>query len=342
MIRDLVTTRPLTTVCSIVALFIFAASFSVADEPVTEVEVDAAVFGEPEVIDIGFEVFCQSGVIKTAVQTQDINLLTDVALATGHGEKILMRERNDVTATMLTSLAIQTATSEGDKEALARLEKGIKEYGIKGVEELMATAMQLADHPRALTMPPGLSPKDVTPESMVLYHSMMKEISKARGYGMSDELKELADSVDFLPLHPKQQQHLRFVTGEALASLDKDPVIDSPLTLLASNSRAAKPAVAPAPKVVRPPVVRMISGPSRVKSLTKNTYTVVLSAVSKTPVKVTIKGTYLTVPASITIPANKISGTFVATTPKVTFPVIGYIVAASPTGGNYMSVQLVY
>ena len=261
--------------------------------------------------DRAFDPFVTLDLIEQAAASGDVELLTDVALHTAHGEAVLLRPRRGVNADELLRTAIQAAAEAGDKEALARLERGITREGLVDLQPLVAAARQLADAPRKLEMPPGLDPSDTTAESMVLYNALLKELRKAQSFGMMQDVQDIIESLPQLPLHKKQRDHLVKLSDQAVVAINAKRSESNSIAQLASASRS----------LTRTNGVRLFVGPLELKRGAKANYSVVLVKPATMPTKVRVWATgasltsLLKVPATITIPAGKVEGSVTITAP---------------------------
>lgn len=263
--------------------------------------------------DPAFDPFVSLDLIEEAVSGGDVELLTDVALHTLHGESVLLRSRRGVNADDLLRLAIQAAAEAGDKESLGRLDRAISREELADLQPLAAAARLLADAPRKLEMPPGLDPSDTTAESMVLYNALLKEIRKAQSFGMLQDVEDIIESLPLLPLHKKQRDHLVKLTDQAVIAINQQRSGSSSIARLASASRA-----------LSRNDVRIFVGPSELKTGAKASFSVVLVKPAAAPTQVRIWATgaslanALKIPATITIPAGKVEGAVTIQVPPAT------------------------
>lgn len=300
--------------CSFFALtsFLLAADESPEAAAPQDLRSALAKFEDP-----AFEAYASIELIQQAVASGNAELLADVALQVGQGEKVLHRPRKGVTAQILFQSAIQAATDAGEPATLERLEAGAKELGLKDTLELIAASKKLAGTARKLEMAPGLRPEDTTAESMVLYNALVQEVRKAKQRGLEADLEDLKVSVSDLPLHELQKTHLLKLTEETLVAMKgaeapaEEEGDDAVITQLAGATRF----------LPLQHTLRLVTGPAVVKAGATSTYTIVMSKASKTPTIVWVTGLYMGTPGKVTVPVGKSSVTFKATAMKQTVPV---------------------
>lgn len=296
--RRRVAVRPLYAfLCGAGLLWSLHAAAPRADDAATA-EAVAEADPRAEFVDHSFDAYASLDDIESAVASGDAELLTDVALQIAHGESVLHRPRKGITAEQLLRGAIQASAEEQDQDSLARIEKCLQERGRAELEPVLAAARQLASSARKLETPPGLDPSEASVESMVLYHAMSKEIQKAQRYGMPGDVENIVASLEHLPLHKKQRDHLSKLADQALVAIKADAPADPTFGKLAMASRflTAYP--------------RLVAAPSLIKfgASAKGAVVLMRPVGSNTTVKLSASG--LSVPTTVTIPKGKVAAEF--------------------------------
>jgi hypothetical protein len=205
----------------IVGQFAFAAA---AEEPKSSSPAASKTAELPQVpaalIDPAFAGKIDLENIRQAIGELDAKGLTDQAEKLLLAERALKRKHKSLDFGALVELAIRMSVEQKDSEALAHLEKMLDRLSVHDFDAKVAAARPHAERTRKLAPGPNVPIKETTPEGIILYNSLCKQVKLAKVVGDRKALNSMRKQFEGLAdLHPKQREHLLHLTDEAIASL---------------------------------------------------------------------------------------------------------------------------
>jgi hypothetical protein len=179
----------------------------------------------PELEDAAFDRYVDLTTVKSALAQLDACALTDAALATGEGERVLQRSRKGLNADQLLEKAADLAVAQGDKESLDRLQKEAERRGNKGLAAQIAAQKRLAGTARAAEGQVVVALEGTNPEAVAELQHYLTTIKRARLLTDTVTLDVLAETLPASRLSEEQQNQVKKLLGEARSAMPKEPTV---------------------------------------------------------------------------------------------------------------------
>jgi predicted outer membrane protein len=178
-----------------------------------------------DLVDPAFAGKVDLAAIRQAIAALDAKALMD------HAEKLLLAQRElgkahrSLDFVALVDLALRIILEERSQEALDYLTKALSRLSVKEFDEKLARArQQLQETPRRIFPGPNVPLSETTPEAIVFYNALAKQIKIVKAIGDRTALTSMRTRIQSSPeLHMKQREHLLLLCDEAIASLPLNP-----------------------------------------------------------------------------------------------------------------------
>lgn len=177
-----------------------------------------------ELVDPAFAGKVDLAAIQRAIGELDAQALMDQAEKLLLAERMLGQKHKSLTFAALVELALRIVADKRDHEALDYITKALARLGVKDFATQLAEANQALDRPRKISAGPNVPLSETTPDAIVLYNALMKQIKIALVVGDRRALASMRQKIPRLSeLHTKQRDHLLRLCDDAIASLPVDP-----------------------------------------------------------------------------------------------------------------------
>jgi hypothetical protein len=178
--------------------------------------------------DSAFDRYANLPEIMKAFDQFNASALTDTALEVAEGERILERPRKGINAHELLQRAAELASSQHDKEALARLRKEAERRGDKDLANRIAAQERLASAPRAAEPALVVDVEHTRPEAVAQLQSYLRTLKFARLLGDRRLLNGLTENLPRANLLTQEQRnYLKKQIEETSSALPKTPSADT-------------------------------------------------------------------------------------------------------------------
>jgi hypothetical protein len=166
--------------------------------------------------------------IRQAIGELDAKALMD------HAEKLLIAERQlgkkhkSLHFGALVDLALRITSDKHDAESLDHIAQALGRLLIKDFDEKLAATRLLLDRPRKISAGPNVPLSETTPNAIVRYNALLKQVKIALNVGDRRALASMKQKIQRLSeLHVKQRQHLLLMCDEAIAALPSDVPVET-------------------------------------------------------------------------------------------------------------------
>jgi hypothetical protein len=203
---------------------------------------EPAVKALPEVpadlLDPAFAGKIDLALVRQAIGALDVKALMDQAEKLLLAQKELGKKHQSLDFAALIDLALRIVTEERNQEALDYVAKALSRLSVKDFDEKLARArQQLQETPRRIFPGPNVPLSETTPEAIVFYNALVKQIKIVKAIGDRTALTSMRTRIqNSADLHKKQREHLLFLCDDAIASLPANP---SPATVTLSKLSSA-------------------------------------------------------------------------------------------------------
>jgi hypothetical protein len=171
--------------------------------------------------DPAFDVFVNVRHLAHAWARQDSSELTDLALLLAEGERLLMRNRKDITSAHLLEIVACCAAACGDRNSLARLEKVAENRHDQVLQAFIADASKLIPAQANGSKTPS-SDEASSRHSTLVHRATQRHILVIRICGDKESLDSLKKSVmDMSDLSAAQKDGLTQLISDNASSIAK-------------------------------------------------------------------------------------------------------------------------
>jgi hypothetical protein len=175
-----------------------------------------------DLVDPAFADAVDLAAVRQAIGALDAKALMDHAETLLLAERKLGKKHKSLGFAALVELAIRIAADAQDAQALGHIAKSLERLGVKDFDQkLKAAANQ--ERSRVISAGPNVPLSETTPEAIVLYNAMKKQVKLALLLGDRKALASMRQKIERLTeLHQKQREHLLLLCTEAIAAMPMD------------------------------------------------------------------------------------------------------------------------